>query len=115
MEEGPRGTVHERPRLTNPFVPPGNPVEERIAAIWEEVLGLAPVGRHDNFFELGGHSLLATRVFTRLRATFRVELPLRTLFETATLASLIETILWAGQGCRAPVPAQTGDREEIEL
>ncbi|HEX5720971.1 MAG TPA: SDR family NAD(P)-dependent oxidoreductase, partial [Thermoanaerobaculia bacterium] len=113
-----RGPVHERPRLTNPYVAPGSPTEERIATIWEEILGLAPVGIHDDFFEIGGHSLLATRVFTRLRAVFHVALPLRTLFETATvagLAGLVDTILWAGQGQRSLVPELVADREEIEI
>lgn len=113
-----KGPVHGRPRLTNPYVPPGNDIERCIVAVWEEVLGLAPVGIHDNFFEMGGHSLLATQVFARLRASLQVELPLRTLFETATvagLATLIETMLWAGRGRQAPGSQRMDDREEIEI
>ena len=56
---------------------PRTPVEEGLAAIWAEVLGVEQVGVHDNFFELGGHSLLATQVMSRLRETLAVELPLR--------------------------------------
>jgi acyl carrier protein len=117
-DKGPKGPVHGRPRLPNPYVPAGSETEKSIAAIWEEVLGLAPVGIHDNFFELGGHSLLATQVFTRLRASLQVELPMRTLFETATvagLAALVETILWAGRGRRIPGTELSSDREEIEI
>jgi amino acid adenylation domain-containing protein len=67
------------------------PVEELVAAIWAEVLGLpagARIDSDDNFFDLGGHSLLATQVVSRVRRAFRVELPLKTLFETSTLAGL---------------------------
>src|SRR6185436_6534255 len=54
---------------------PRTPVEEVLAGIWAELLGLERVGAADDFFALGGHSLLATRVTSRLRQTFKVELP----------------------------------------
>jgi amino acid adenylation domain-containing protein len=77
-----------RPSLEDAFVAPRTPVEEGLTEIWAQVLGVEQVGIHDNFFDLGGHSLLATQVMSRLRNTFQVELPLRSLFDAPTLASL---------------------------
>ncbi|MET0646275.1 MAG: amino acid adenylation domain-containing protein [Pyrinomonadaceae bacterium] len=74
------------------FVAPRTPAEQQVAAVWAEVLGIERVGVHDNFFEIGGHSLLATRVTTRLREAFRVELPLRTVFEEPTVEGLAVAI-----------------------
>ena len=92
-----------RPELKEAFVPPRTPVEELIACIWAEVLGVKQVGAYDNFFELGGHSLLATQVISRMRDIFPVELPLRRIFETHTVAGIAESIgatLRAESGCR---------------
>lgn len=74
------------------FVAPRTNVEQVIAAIWTEVLSLERVGIYDNFFELGGHSLLATQVISRLRQALQVELPLRYLFDTPTVADLAVAI-----------------------
>jgi amino acid adenylation domain-containing protein len=73
---------------TRDFEPPQGETETLLAAIWADVLKVERVGREDNFFALGGHSLLATRVITRVRQRLGVELALRGLFETATLAGL---------------------------
>jgi acyl carrier protein len=59
-----------------------------VANIWAEVLKTNNIGVHDNFFDLGGHSLLVTQVIARLRKTFQVEIPLRWLFETPTVAEM---------------------------
>ncbi|HEX8116569.1 MAG TPA: AMP-binding protein, partial [Pyrinomonadaceae bacterium] len=67
-------------------------VEEMVAGVWREVLGLEGVGVNDDFFELGGHSLLAVRVITRLRESFQLEMPLRIIFENRTVASLAGVI-----------------------
>jgi amino acid adenylation domain-containing protein/non-ribosomal peptide synthase protein (TIGR01720 family) len=72
--------------------PPRTPVEQLLAAIWKEVLGLEQIGIHDNFLALGGHSLLATQLIARIRTTFQLELPLRYLFELPTIAGLGELI-----------------------
>ncbi|MBG1265874.1 non-ribosomal peptide synthase/polyketide synthase, partial [Nostoc sp. WHI] len=74
------------------FVAPRNPIEEMLALLWAQVLKVEQVGIHDNFFELGGHSLLATQLVSRIRNIFKVELPLRELFATATLAELAQEI-----------------------
>jgi amino acid adenylation domain-containing protein len=67
------------------YEPPQGRIEETLAAIWCEVLGLERVGRHDNFFELGGHSLLAVRMIARLREVMGLEPPLQAIFKTQTL------------------------------
>ncbi|HEU4833207.1 MAG TPA: amino acid adenylation domain-containing protein [Pyrinomonadaceae bacterium] len=74
------------------YVGPRTPTEELLAGIFAEVLKLERVGREENFFELGGHSLLATQVVSRVQLAFAVELPLRVLFESVTVASLAERI-----------------------
>ena len=74
------------------FVAPAGPIEERVAAIWSEVLRTPHVGATQNFFELGGHSLLATRVTSLIRTAFAIELPVRTLFERPTVAGVAEAI-----------------------
>jgi amino acid adenylation domain-containing protein len=108
-----------KPERQGAFVAPRSPVEERLAGMWAEVLGLERVGIHDNFFELGGHSLLATQVISRLRDAFRVELPVRRLFDegatVAGLAELLETIRWAAQGLQDTPCTAESDREEGEL
>src|SRR5579871_136956 len=67
---------------------PGSETEERVAAIWAQVLQLDQVGMEENFFGLGGHSLLAMQVMSRIRQVFAVELPLRSFLENPTVAAL---------------------------
>jgi amino acid adenylation domain-containing protein len=77
-----------RPDMETDYVAPCTPTEELLAMIWSEVLKLKQIGVNDDFFELGGHSLLATQVISRVRERFRIELPLRYLFEFSTIAGL---------------------------
>ncbi|MFL5589569.1 MAG: amino acid adenylation domain-containing protein [Ktedonobacteraceae bacterium] len=68
------------------------PIEEMLAEMWAEVLGVRQVGRQANFFELGGHSLLATQLISRVRSRFQIDVPLRALFEAPTLAGLADSL-----------------------
>jgi acyl carrier protein len=107
---------HERPLISTAFIPPETPVERELAAIWQELLGISPIGVRDNFFELGGHSLLATQVLSRIRATFHIQLPLRALFDAATIADLaahVANVQWTLQS--AVSATDSTDREEFEL
>ena len=87
------GVQHARPELGVDYVAPRDETEQEIATIWQELLGLERVGIYDDFFELGGHSLLATRVVSRLRQSFNVSLPLRSLFDASTVADLAEQVV----------------------
>jgi amino acid adenylation domain-containing protein len=94
-----------RPELDGDWVAPGTPVEEVVADIWSEVLKLDRLGTQNDFFALGGHSLLATQVMSRIRQVFQVELPLRAIFESATVAGLAQRIEQEKrQGQPAPPP-----------
>jgi hypothetical protein len=70
------------------FVAPRTPVEKILAVIWAEVLGLERVGVHDDFFELGGHSLAVTQIISRVVEHLNLELSVRSLFETPTVADM---------------------------
>jgi amino acid adenylation domain-containing protein len=74
------------------FTAPRTPVEERLAVMLSSLLGLEQVSVNDNFFMLGGHSLLGTQLISQIRGTFDVELALRTLFESPTIAQLASEI-----------------------
>jgi acyl carrier protein len=79
---------NSRPELDTLYVAPRTSVEEELARIWVEVLGIDQVGIHDNFFDLGGHSLAATRVVSRVVKAFQLKLPLKALFESPTIADM---------------------------
>jgi amino acid adenylation domain-containing protein len=78
----------DRPDLIQAYVPPRTPVEQELTRIWSEVLKLERVGIHDSFFEIGGHSLLATQLIFRVRQAFQIDLPLRVLMDSPTIAEL---------------------------
>jgi acyl carrier protein len=59
-----------------------------LANIWADVLALAQVGVHDNFFDLGGHSLAASRVIARVIQTYKLEIPIKALFDAPTVAEM---------------------------
>jgi amino acid adenylation domain-containing protein len=76
------------------YVAPRNRVEEVMAEIWTEVLGIEKVGVFDHFFELGGHSLSATRLIARLKSAFQVDVPLKSIFVEPTIARMAKHILY---------------------
>ena len=81
--------LHARPNLLIPYVAPRGKLEQSIAEVWQEVLGIEQVGVHDNFFtELGGSSLLATQLVARLRSRVQTDLPVRRFFEGPTIGEL---------------------------
>lgn len=82
-----------QPELERIFVAPRTVAEEMVAEIWKQVLGIEKVGIHDNFFELGGHSLMTTQVTSRINQALQMELPIRSLFESPTIESLIKEIV----------------------
>jgi amino acid adenylation domain-containing protein len=84
------------------FVAPKTAEEEKVARIWEEVFRRERISTDDNFFDLGGHSLMATQVISRIREHFRVELPIRAMFEHPTIAGLANVVADAGKSA-APV------------
>lgn len=111
------------PELTVDREPPISPttsLEASLVELWTQLLG-RKAGIHDHFFELGGHSLLATQLVSRIRDRFQVELPLRSIFETPTIAELAQKIESLGQEA---IPSNLQNhfqtlnlqrREEVEL
>jgi amino acid adenylation domain-containing protein len=84
----PKAAMHERPAIATAYLAPRDATERALAAVWQEVLGVGPIGVHDDFTELGGHSLLALQVVARIRRDLSAELPLAALFEAPTIARL---------------------------
>ena len=84
---------HQAHEAASKYVEPRSAVEQLLADVCAEVLGVARMGANDDFFALGGHSLLATRVMARLETALQVELPVRLLFEAPTIAGLAQRIV----------------------
>jgi amino acid adenylation domain-containing protein/non-ribosomal peptide synthase protein (TIGR01720 family) len=78
--------------LAHPPIALRSPTADVLTLIWQQVLQRQPIGIHDNFFALGGHSLLAIQLITQIQQTLQIELPLRSLFESPTIADLSGTI-----------------------
>ncbi len=91
----PAQTLHPRPALPTAYVAPRGELEERVAAVWRQVLGLEQVGAHDSFLDLGGDSLLATRLMSRLREELAVDLPMDRLFAEPTVAAVAAAVVEA--------------------
>ncbi len=82
----------DREKMGVEFIAPRTAAEEIMVKIWREILRVEKIGVRDNFFQLGGHSLLATQVVSRIRDEFKIELPVRTIFESPLLAQLAEIV-----------------------
>jgi len=95
------------------MIAPRTQIEELLAGLWANLLGVEQIGINDNFFDLGGHSLLATQVISRLREAFKVEVPLRSIFETPTvehLAKILQSMLTDRSSVDIP-PVRPAGRE----
>lgn len=94
-----------RPDLATPWVAPRAPVEALVTSIWQEVLGVDPIGVHDAFFDLGGDSLSAALIVARLQHRVGLDLPVRELLEQAAtveaMAALLVPALLAGRDAEA--------------
>lgn len=92
--------------IEGPFRAPQSELEQRLATLWAQILGVERVGLDDNFFELGGHSLLATQVNAQAQAELGLDLPLILLFQAPSLQAYAEAV----QACR---PAEQDDFDEL--
>jgi amino acid adenylation domain-containing protein/non-ribosomal peptide synthase protein (TIGR01720 family) len=100
------------------FAAPSTPVEELLAQIWSEVLGVEKIGVHDDFFNLGGQSLLATQITARVAKVFGVPLRLRHLFTSPTVAALahvIEQLIKGGKTDGIPPLARVPGESAVAL
>ncbi|WFA84861.1 non-ribosomal peptide synthetase [Paenibacillus amylolyticus] len=91
------------------YVAPRNELETKLAAIWQEVLGLAKeIGVHDNFFDIGGHSLRATTLVSKIHKELNVDLPLRDVFRHSTIESMATAISRLDQQIFVSIPVTDG-------
>jgi acyl carrier protein len=97
------------------FVPPRGPTEWAVAKIWGQILGLDGLGAHDNFFERGGHSLMAAQVVSRVRDSFGVELPIRALFDSSSVAEFAEVVAKAPEAAHSTLSIPRVDRESHRI
>ncbi|MEH1805762.1 type I polyketide synthase [Nostoc sp.] len=104
--------LHSRPDLPNSYLAPRNEIEQKIANIWEELLGIKSVGIHDNFFKLGGDSLIAVQVLSRIRNIFSIRLSVANLFESPTIAEIAPKL---EKQIDPDTSFGAGEREEIAI
>jgi acyl transferase domain-containing protein/acyl carrier protein len=85
--------IHARPNVATKYVAPRNSIEEKIALIFQELLGLEKIGIHDSFFDLGGHSLSAIQLISKLNKELDCEFSIRSFFEHPTIADLAQVVM----------------------
>ena len=95
------------------YLAPRNSTEQSLCDMWQTILNVDRIGIDDNFFSLGGHSLLATRLVSAIRHQFNIELPLRALFDSPTIAGLSERLLSLEEEYVLP-PIKTVERHGIK-
>ncbi|MDR9754670.1 amino acid adenylation domain-containing protein [Pseudomonas sp. SZMC_28357] len=95
------------------YLAPVEPLQVQLAAIWEAVLQVAPIGLGDHFFERGGHSLLATQVIARVRHQLQLEVPMRALFEQPTLQGFAAACATLQRSAAMPLLSASTDRAPI--
>jgi acyl-coenzyme A synthetase/AMP-(fatty) acid ligase len=94
---------------------PATDTEEKLAAIWKELLGIERVGRHENFFNAGGHSMLAMQLVARVRKRLNASFALRNVFERQTLAGMAEMIEALSWGAASGQRERAGEREVVDV
>jgi amino acid adenylation domain-containing protein len=104
----------DAPEKGNREEQPATPIEDVLADLWKEMLGLKSLGRDDNFFELGGHSMLAMQLVAKVRKHFKVDFRLKNLFERQTLSGMVETVEAMSWADFAKAP-RTGQREVVDV
>jgi acyl-CoA synthetase (AMP-forming)/AMP-acid ligase II/acyl carrier protein len=112
------GSTEGWPRAAAGDASARTPVEAVIAAIWAQLLEREHVRVDDDFFRLGGDSLLATQMMTRLREAFQVDLPVRTVFDFPTLATMaahLDTVLWMTGRAHRDSESMGEGREDVEF
>ena len=112
--DAPPRARHARPPLETPFVEPRTPLEEQLAELWRQLLGLERIGVDDNFFQLGGDSLMAIQLATRLRDTLGVDLPVNELFDIPTIAGLAARLEKLRREEKAPPPSMDATLAMVE-
>ncbi|HEX2225019.1 MAG TPA: phosphopantetheine-binding protein, partial [Thermoanaerobaculia bacterium] len=91
------GAMHDRPNLLQPYVAPRNELEQDIAGIWRQALGIERIGVNDNFMELGGDSLIGLQVVHAVLARYDLGGRKLSLYETPTVASIAQLLSGSGE------------------
>jgi len=114
VESSKTSKTYTRTTEQNTYVVPRNEMEQNIAHIWQETLGIESIGIHEDFYDLGGDSLIAIRVVSRLRELYHIELPVRVLFEKTTIAELTDYIKKTVQTVQHLTSSPTDKNNRIE-
>ena len=107
------GHLNQRPQLDVDFVPPANKIEQTIAGLWKNYLGIEEVGVNDNFFDLGATSLDIIQVNIQLKEMLRKDIPVVKFFTNPTVSSLARYIIKGHDGKKERIPVKTGRAGEV--